>query len=281
MLRTTIIQYRQGHSICMTLLHIVPILEFNYLDFYTLCLYYSHKTSHILCSFLCKCTFWYSYTMLGIWMEGAGHRACTILAVTLVLCQHQLLHTHTGVDLVWWLQELELATTSYTADKLALCVHVSLMNSTQAGWSPALSWSCGTAPIDIHRKWNSRSSVIQTQGTFQHCLPSVVTDLLHQTLPVGRDSWMLSGQTLLDPRCWYCCNCWEHEWLGDTTPNHCPVDQPTGGLVQVSLISSNQASCTAFVVTMFCWSGRWGWQRHLIRWVNQDWLNPVISQHHH
>ena len=55
---------------------------------------------HTLCSFLCKCTFRYSYTMLGICMEGAGHRACTILAVTLVLCQHRLLHTHTGVYLV-------------------------------------------------------------------------------------------------------------------------------------------------------------------------------------
>ena len=35
--------------------------------------------------------------------------------------------------------------------------------------------------------------------------------------------------------------------LGDTTPNHCPVDQPTGGLVQYSLFSSYQASRTAFV----------------------------------
>ena len=89
-------------------------------------------------------------------------------AVPLVLCQHPLLHTHTGVDLVCWLQELGLATTSYTADMLALCVLVSLMNSTQAGWSIVLSWSCGTAPIDIHRKWNSRSSLIQTQEYFQH-----------------------------------------------------------------------------------------------------------------
>ena len=99
-----------------------------------------------------------AYMMLGIYMEGAGHRACTILAVSLVLCQHLLLHTHTGVDLVGWLQELGLATTSYTADMPALCVLVALMNSTRAGWSPVLSWSCGTAPIDIHRKWNSRSS---------------------------------------------------------------------------------------------------------------------------
>ena len=51
--------------------------------------------------FSASARFWYSYTMLGICMEGAGHRACTILAVSLVLCQHPLLHTHTGVDLVW------------------------------------------------------------------------------------------------------------------------------------------------------------------------------------
>ena len=28
MLRTTIIQYRQGHNICMTLYHIVPVVPF-------------------------------------------------------------------------------------------------------------------------------------------------------------------------------------------------------------------------------------------------------------
>ena len=35
-------------------------------------------------------------------------------------------------------------------------------------WLKSSSWSCGTIPINIHRKLNSRSSFIQTQGIACH-----------------------------------------------------------------------------------------------------------------
>jgi len=189
------------------------LYTFNYVDFYTFCLYYSHRTPHSLCSFLCKCMSWYSCMMLGICMSVEDHRACTVLAISQVWCQHLFIYTHTGVYLVWWLQDLGLVTTSCTADMLALYVLVVLKNSTQAGWSQALSGSCGTAPNDIHRMLNSPFSLIQRQGIFQHYSSSVVTVPLHQTLPVGRDPQQLSCQTALIPPCWYC-----HTHLGPVAP---------------------------------------------------------------
>ena len=86
-----------------TILPFVPCIVkvwTNHLDFYTLRDYYSHKMSHILCSSLCKCMFLYSCMMLGIYMEEVNRLAYRVLAVSLVISQHPLPHTHTGLDLV-------------------------------------------------------------------------------------------------------------------------------------------------------------------------------------
>ena len=161
------------------------------MDFYTFCLYYSHKTSHILCSFLCKCTFWYSYTMLGSttgvmptsvasypYWSGSG-----LVTAGVGACYH-IVHCR-------------------YARFMCSCI----VDEQHTSWLKSSSflelWYCS------HR-YSSKveQSVFFNPDTriFSACLSSVVTVLLYQTLPVGRDPWMLSGQTPLDPPCWYCRN---------------------------------------------------------------------------
>ena len=75
------------------------------MDSYIWFLCYIHNIKHILCSYVCMCTFWCWSMKSGICMAEVDHLAWEVPEVLWVWCRHLSSHTHTGVDQIWWLTE--------------------------------------------------------------------------------------------------------------------------------------------------------------------------------